>query len=525
MAKGPVDRVVSMLDDDAPERRMAAVIVLGELAAKPAQKKLLAMLEADAPAIQRHVLEALRRIGLGKRSVGALWPTLASRDEGVRRAGAAALASIGESVVPEVRARLAEAEGDERRALESVLSQLGGSAAFDALLDALVEGDEESNRATALEMRGQVKEADTKTRRGYRAQLVKLLKKKGLSASAQAAAVKVLGFLEDPTSAKTLLQIARSDRPATVRQEAWIALRFTLSGGASAEVLESLVAAAGDADRALAQTALMTLAALEVPERLAPKLSALALHPDFDRARMAIDKIGSLSGKKVSETLVGIVADGDKRRAELAAEALEGRKDAVAPLAKALANTDELERAKLIARAVSGAKLAPAAKKALLDAGAAQLAAGVDAWEPKLRLLDEKAVAKRLGDDAKKLKKRKKGDAEARVLRAMLRLGLGEDAHRYRVASLGLADSALEPRGRRSDPALRWLAELANRGFDVVGALSKDRSVSLEALYYVGFCFLEDDHAGGEELLELVVQKGGRKKIAKAAKNKLKLGA
>ena len=120
---------------------------------------------------------------------------------------------------------------------------------------------------------------------------------------------------------------------------------------------------------------------------------------------------------------------------------------------------------------------------------------------------------------------REKTDAEARVLRAMRRLGLGEDAHRYRLASLSLAESALEPRGRRSDPALRWLAELADRGFDVVGALSKDRSVSLEALYYVGFCFLEDDLGGGEELLELVVQKGGRKKIAKAAKNKLKLGA
>ena len=34
MARNDIDRIAAMLDDDAPERRMAAVIVLGELKAK-----------------------------------------------------------------------------------------------------------------------------------------------------------------------------------------------------------------------------------------------------------------------------------------------------------------------------------------------------------------------------------------------------------------------------------------------------------------------------------------------------------
>ena len=56
-----------------------------------------------------------------------------------------------------------------------------------------------------------------------------------------------------------------------------------------------------------------------------------------------------------------------------------------------------------------------------------------------------------------------------------------------------------------------------------IAAPPGDPAVDLEALYYVGFCFIEDEIGGGEEILEIVVEKGGRKKIAKAAKNKLKL--
>src|SRR5690606_23560499 len=84
-----------------------------------------------------------------------------------------------------------------------------------------------------------------------------------------------------------------------------------------------------------------------LPAALAPALAELALHPEIDRARIAIDKLGSLGGKEATRTLVDIAARGDKRRAELAAAALEGRADAVGPLAELLSTTDEIERARL----------------------------------------------------------------------------------------------------------------------------------------------------------------------------------
>jgi HEAT repeat protein len=533
-AKTPLDTIVKMLADPAPERRVAAAIVLGELKAKGPEvvKGLARMLAEDGPVSQRHALDALARIN-AKPALESIWPLLASRDDDVRRAASEAVASIGEAVIPDVRARLASAEGAERRALESILAHLGGKEAFDALLDALAEGDDETNRATALELRTHVKSADAATRKSYRGRIEKFLAKLSKAdtpnASAMAAAVKVLGFLEDPRSSETLLELARdAKQPAPVRQEALIALRFTMSAGASADVVKALVGAASASDRALAQTALMTLAGLELPAALAPALAELALHRELDRARIAIDKLGSLGGGKATETLVEIVARGDKRRAEIAAEAVKDRKDAVAPLAALLAEVTEEERARLVRQVLRprAAELTPAMRKAIAEAGIAKLVAGQEGWEPALALAterDAKASALELSAEAARLRKGKKLDEEERVLRALVKTGQASDDDRYRMASLALRESKLDPRTRGGDRAIQLLSELARRGYDVGKALRADRAVELEQLYYVGFCFLEEGLSIGEELLEEVVKKGGRKKIATAAKNKLKL--
>jgi HEAT repeat protein len=533
-AKSDVDRIVKMLEDEAPERRMAAAIVLGELRAKGPSiiHALRKVVSNDGPMLQRHALEALTRIG-AKPALDSIWPLLAHRDESVRGAASEAIASTGENVVSEVRTRLGSAEGAERRALESILAQLGGTEAFDALLEALAVGDEETNRKTALELRRHVKDADSATRRSYRSRLEKFLAKVGKNGSpaesAKAAAVKVLGFLEDPKAAPTLLALAKDRKePASVRQEALIALRFTMGSGLTNDVVKALVSAASADHRALAQTALMTLAALDLPASMAPALADLALHPDVDRARIAIEKLGALGGGKATETLVEIVGRGDKRRSELAADALKDRSDAIAPLADLLTETEEVERARLIAKVLRPkiGDITPAMRKKLAQAGIERLIDRHDAWEPMVTLAsdrDAKATAAQLRDEATKLRKTKKTDAEQRVLSALIRTGDASDEDRYRLASLSLRDSKLDPRMRNADRSVRLLTELAGRGFDVGKALRGDRMVELEHLYYVGFCFLEEGVPLGEELLEDVVKKGGKKKIAAAAKNKLKL--
>jgi hypothetical protein len=96
---------------------------------------------------------------------------------------------------------------------------------------------------------------------------------------------------------------------------------------------------------------------------------------------------------------------------------------------------------------------------------------------------------------------------------------------RYALASLelSLSNRDTRPASRAGDESLRILGALLRQGFDVGKSLKKDRALELDHLYYVGFHFSELNHPLGDELLEEVVKKGGRAKIAKMAKNKLAL--
>ena len=85
--------------------------------------------------------------------------------------------------------------------------------------------------------------------------------------------------------------------------------------------------------------------------------------------------------------------------------------------------------------------------------------------------------------------------------------------------------SGAAPSARARDPSLKLFAELLDNGFDVLSALRRDRSMANEQRFYVGWHFIEDHHPLGEELLTELVKKGGRTKLAKMAKNKLKLTA
>ena len=67
--------------------------------------------------------------------------------------------------------------------------------------------------------------------------------------------------------------------------------------------------------------------------------------------------------------------------------------------------------------------------------------------------------------------------------------------------------------------------ELVAKNVDVVGLLKKERTIELDARFYLGFHFVEQGEALGEDLLNEVIEKGGRTKLAKMAKNKLELEA
>ena len=205
------------------------------------------------------------------------------------------------------------------------------------------------------------------------------------------------------------------------------------------------------------------------------------------------------------------------------------RDDAVAPLAKAILEAPDADRAWLLRGVLraSAAKSPVATRKQLLDTALKRLASGEGHWEPLLatvRDADPRAAVEALRALAQKLRKADPGKSVS-VLRVLCQgEGAGEE-DRYALAVAELARGSRDTRAaaRAANEALRLFGAMIDRGTDVAAMLRKDRSLDLEDLYFLGFHFAEESLPLGEELLRLIVEKGGRAKIAKMARSKLAL--
>lgn len=532
-----VEKIAKMLHGEAIEKQIAAAIVLGELRAKGPEvvTALSHALDSGVPLLQHHALDALAKAG-AKKALPKIFPLLLSNDANVKRSASLAITSCGEEVLPLLKARMAGANAEERRALDGVLATLGGKDAFSALLAGLSASEGEAAKQAALAVRAQVKSADGHARRSYLAEIEKFLKpQKNVQrpAEAIAAAVKILGYLEDDRAMTTLLAFAADSKaPPIIRQEAIIALRFSLGQTRSApKVVEALLDAAESGDRTLAQTALHTLGGLNVPASAAKRLNKLVVHPDLERGRFILEQLGRQNDADAAKVLVDVLQNGDRKRAEIAAAAIGENEHAVPMLAKLMLELTDGDRMWLVRNVLrpNAKKVPTATRKSLLETATKRFGAGERNWEALFdvaRDADPSSAAAALRALAQKLRK-SNPDKSLAVYRLLSKSEKATDDDRFALASLELSKSPRDtrPAARAGDDALKQLASLAGRGFDVTAALRKDKSLGLEEMFYVGFHFLEEGDPAGEELLAEVVKRGGRAKIAKMAKNKLALRA
>ncbi len=547
MADQLIQKIRGLLGSEAHERQIAAAIVLGEIGARgeAVTAALAATVAGGIPPVQRHALEALARLASGKAARQALPAVLAcfgSREDPVRRAAIDAAIAFGDDAVEPVRVRLSETtDAIERRSLEEVLGRVGGKDAFKALMAALDTPDLEAARTAALAVRQRVKDANPREKSAYLAAVTKVLRAKmsagrqagrgpGPSVGLLAGGLKILGYLEDPAAVPTLVAFARDARQApAVREEAIVALRFTARGKA-ASVAATLIDLAERAPPDLARAALYTLASLEIPAALAPRLRKLALGREPERALLAIERLAQIGGAAGADALAAVLAaTADRGRAEVAAGALDARPEGALAIGRALLATHDAERVVLLARllrpraralATSGAagkKLA----RALVGAAVSRAgktggggAAGDGDLVPLAREIDREATGAGLRAQAVKLQKRQDSSGALALLRL---IGQSADA----TAEDGYALASAELRAGHRDEALAIAQQLLDRGFDLAAALRRDRGLDPALRYQVGFALCERRHAAGEEILSDLAR-GGRSKVAGMARAKLK---
>ena len=198
---------------------------------------------------------------------------------------------------------------------------------------------------------------------------------------------------------------------------------------------------------------------------------------------------------------------------------MSAKGDAVRPLADVV-----------IARAPAlDAKVKKAAHKKLVDVVVERLVGDGRNYEACLsvaRAFDAEATAEALRELAAKLKKQKKEERAEHVLILLTNTGGATDDDKLKRAIAALSKSRLDarPEARARDEALKAFSEI-NGTVDVVKALKRDKHVTDEQLFYLGFHFAEEGDPLGGDLLREVIARGPRTKLGKAAKNKLALEA
>jgi hypothetical protein len=537
----PLKRLVELLDDETPRKRIAAAVVLGELKVKDAAvvNKLVAMAKDETDAYAEAAIEALGQLQTVK-ALPVLLDAL-SRGREVHAAARGAIAALGEAALPELKARLDGATPEARAVLSQLLPAVGGKQSFELALDGLRgQGWDAANRV-ALSLRQEARTMTEASRRVLRTQVSKFLeKKKTLDDEVAArAALKILGFLELAETQDELLTFLSERHAPAVRLEAATAMRFACARGPSKKALRRLMALLTDADPLVARAARDSLTVLKVGSQFADELAELCGAKDREVALWAIRHLGALAvsepgaaGTLAAKTLLPVARSGERALAEAATAVVAALPKGPSLLAEALAEADDESGAQVVADALGplAAQLTRKDLALLLDAGKKHLATALALARRQLepvRAADPEAWAALLRDRSKALNKKDPTRAEA-IAQLLGRSTVATSDDRFGVVVQQLLHHSLDPhpRARQRDPSLAELEKLQREGFAVAAAVSASKVLTDEARYYVGVHFAEKPTFElknvGAEVLERLSEKG-RGALSKAAKNKLKL--
>lgn len=535
-----LDRISKLLDDVSPRKRIAAAVVLGELKVKDAAvvARLVTMAKDPIDAYAEAAVEALGAMKALK-ALPVLFDSLA-RGKDVAAAARVAVAALGEDALPEIRARLESATPEIRAALSQLLPAVGGRQSFEMALEGLRGQPWDAINKVALSVRQEARTMTEAERRVMKTQAEKFLarKKSADDEHAMRGVLKIVGYLELSETQDLLLGYLASKQSPAVRLEAATALRFALSKGPSKKAVRRLMELLLDDDALVGRAARDSLTVLKVGSEFCDELAELCESPVGEVGLWAINRLGELAvsekgaaSKLAAKTLLPVARSAERARAEAAAKVLATLPGGASLLVEALADAEDETGAQVLADVLAplAANLGKKDVKVLLEAGGKNLGKHLAVAKKQLepvRTADAEAWAALLRDKVKLLAKKEPARADA--IGSMLgksMVATSEDRFGLIVAQLAHSNLDPHPRARQRDPSLQELEKLHREGFKLRDAIAKDKKLSDEGRYYVGVHFAEKptfEHKNlGAEILEGIAT--GKTKLAKAAKNKLKL--
>lgn len=365
------------------------------------------------------------------------------------------------------------------------------------------------------------------------------------------ALLRLIGYLARPATQSLLLKYADPEEPRPIRLAAIAGLRrivATSEARGTEKVIEALIDFADGDDFAVAQSAVDTLRGARIPDSLAKTFAGLAKSKNVAAQKLAMERMPAGGGASAVKALVEALGGDEPTARDAAARGLAKAPESVLPVTRGLLATKDEQAARRYAGVIRSHrgnvsnqvtnelaervreymdlhfKGKATADQIVLERVLAELIADI-APSVHVELLFERA---------KRLRKQGKSVEAFGSLKPLLRSRADidtaiDDEHRFFLALLSLeaAGEGLIRTTRTDDPVFEQFSRLAAKGYPVAKQLAREKDVSDEALYALGFRLLESGDGSNEELgaelLQGIIDERPRSKLAKAAKNKLKL--
>ena len=532
----PLSKILALLaPGHAAEVRLAAVTVLGELGQRVEEVNdaVLAAIDDEDADVRLRAIRAA-----GKLRVDKALPQLGERLKGGGAEGQAAaevaarLGSKGSKLLHEMMPRVAPGL---RKYIAQALAGAGAATGGDVSeLEILLDKDPAVVGAAVQSLAAAIPKLDARRKKMVADELLELAggKKTKLSPATEAGVIRLAGLLDDERVAPLLWDRILPPHSREVRANALAALG-KWADSPNKEQRSRLFQCGSAGDFQVAAPALMILDRLPVTDKMIPEWLPLLRCPGQATRRLALTKVGDRDSPEVAEALLEQVHHPDRGYREEVLDRLSRGEHGRKGLAKRFHEAETADEAWGLAKVL--VRFAPADGEAWMDAlfpkASAYLEAGDRRADAALYVLRECGAAglrERLEKRASALVSKKSFEKAHLLYRALVRDPLAGFPYRLSAALCGLKLSAkeLSAEARSQDYCLGQFAELTRQDEEAVLAqVAKTAWLEAEELYYLGFHFIESPDAGqrgfGAAVLQQMLKRFGKNKLAKAAKNKL----
>lgn len=534
-------KIAKLVESDDLELASASLKIAGALKLKNTQmmKSIKKHIESDNQRLKLAAMDSLGRIG-SRESVTFLFP-IYKNDTNLRAQAGLALAQIGDAVLPSLEKEYDKAgnQREYKKSLLSVISNVRSKASIKFLLGALMDEDLEILKHVCYEVRNGIDKMDAKEKASLQLVVNAMIQKAETKKANNAlvSLVIILGYLADKKSKRQLVRFLNKKYPFVLRRNALISLgRLGLQGKGNDDVVEALMGLFDDHDfNGYQKTFIDILEKQEFPKSVLKEIVKHAESKSPEIRRFALSKMSGVDTKENIQLLVNNLFHQDYQVRQSSEEALKKMPSSVPALLKMLSKEESSDRLSRIGNILSFHR--GEVSQLRLKEIFASMEKAIEKFEDvkaqtyfnMLKQINPDFTHNAVLKEALVLKKKKKFKEEAKLLEFLSSSTVFTKDAKWEllVANVKLSTKDLSSVARNNDRCLGMVSGFIKaQDKDLIKNLFKEKALTPQELYYIGFHFSEklfEQKQFGVDLLKKMIKKSPRNSFSIQAKKRLQV--